>query len=174
VRAFALGIALLLTASAAKADEAMTKAATGFYTAARSAGSGLPDAAARARLAPLMTPALQQLFANAAATEAHFTGAHKNLPPLIEGDIYSSLFEGPTQFAIGACTGSTTKATCPVALTYTDKNGITRWTDTLFLASTASGWKVDDIGYGGNWDFGNKGKLSETLRQVAGFAASGP
>jgi hypothetical protein len=174
VRALAIALIALFTATAAQADEAMTKAATDFYTATRSAGSGLPDAAARARLAPLMTPALQQLFASAAATEDHFTSTHKNLPPLVEGDIYSSLFEGPTQFSVGACTGDAAKATCPIALTYSDKSGITRWTDTLYLASTAGGWKVDDIAYGGNWDFGNKGKLSDTLRQVAGFASSGP
>jgi hypothetical protein len=174
VKTVVLAFALLLTATVAHADDAMTKAANDFYAATHSAGSGLPNAAARARLTPLMTPALQQLFANAAATEEHFTSTHKNLPPLIEGDIYSSLFEGPTQFAIGACTSDAAKAKCPVALTYTDKNGATRWTDTLYLANTAGGWKVDDIGYGGNWDFGNKGRLSDTLRQVAGFAASAP
>ena len=32
--------------------------------------------------------------------------------------------------------------------------------------ATPQGWRVDDIGYGGTWDFGNKGKMTETLRMV--------
>ena len=43
------------------------------------------------------------------------------------------------------------------------------WTDTVFLVNTPAGWRVDDIAFGGTWDFGNKGSLSETLKQVIGF-----
>jgi hypothetical protein len=37
------------------------------------------------------------------------------------------------------------------------------------LINTPSGWRVDDIVYGGNWAFGNKGRLSELLKQAISF-----
>ena len=40
------------------------------------------------------------------------------------------------------------------------------WTDTLVLANTPQGWRVDDIAYGANFQFGNTGKLSDTLHTV--------
>jgi hypothetical protein len=43
------------------------------------------------------------------------------------------------------------------------------WTDTLLLVRTADGWKIDDIAYGGSWAFGNKGRLSDTLKQAISF-----
>jgi hypothetical protein len=160
--------------SKAQADDAdMAKAAAGFYAVAHASGSGLPDTAARAKLAPWLTPHLASLIDKASVSEAGFTAANKNAPPLIEGDLYSSLFEGPTAFAIGTCSGDAKTGHCTVNLTYDDKSrgGPTHWSDTLYLANTGDGWKVDDIGYGGTWDFGNKGRLSETLKQVADFVS---
>jgi hypothetical protein len=168
----ALSIALLV-AVPAFADDAMTKAAGDFYTTARSTGSGLPDAAGRAKLAPFITPSLGSLLNDAATAEEGFMSGNNGAPPMVEGDLYSSLFEGPTSFAIGECSGNAKTAHCAVNLSYDDKSAKapTRWTDTLYLANTADGWKVDDIGYGGTWAFGNTGRLSETLKQVAGFSA---
>jgi len=40
------------------------------------------------------------------------------------------------------------------------------WTDTLVLANTAAGWRVDDIAYGAGFQFGNTGKLTDTLKTV--------
>lgn len=163
----------LLISVPAHAEDAMTKAAGDFYAIIRTSNGGLPDAATRAKLAPLITPSLAHLLDAAARAEDRFMQANKNSPPLIEGDLYSSLFEGPTSFAIGDCSGNDKTAHCTVALAYDDKasKAATRWTDTIFLANAGDGWKVDDIGYGGNWDFGNKGKLSDTLRQVTSFTS---
>ncbi len=40
------------------------------------------------------------------------------------------------------------------------------WTDTLLLVNTSQGWRLDDIAYGGGFQFGNTGRLSETLKTV--------
>ena len=40
------------------------------------------------------------------------------------------------------------------------------WTDTLLLINTAAGWRVDDIAYGAGFQFGNTGKLTDTLKTV--------
>jgi hypothetical protein len=43
------------------------------------------------------------------------------------------------------------------------------WSDTVLVVNTPSGWRVDDIAYGGSWAFGNKGRLSELLKQTLSF-----
>jgi hypothetical protein len=45
--------------------------------------------------------------------------------------------------------------------------------DTAYVVNTPSGWRLDDIGFGGNWDFANKGKVSQTLDMVIKTAGGG-
>ena len=52
-----------------------------------------------------------------------------------------------------------------MSLTYDDrKDKPLSWTDTVYLVHSDAGWRVDDIAYGGTWDFGNKGRLTRTLK----------
>ena len=53
-----------------------------------------------------MSPALNKLLAEGAAAEARFAAKVKGAPPLIEGDIFTSLFEGATAWKLGACAAS--------------------------------------------------------------------
>ena len=54
-----------------------------------------------------------------------------------------------------------------MGLVYDDKKDPpTRWTDTVYLTKTMAGWRVDDIFYGGSWEYANKSRLGATLRQV--------
>lgn len=166
--AIGLAVAMPLHALAAESD-AMAKAANDFYKvyATFHPSDGIPDAAARAKYAPAISPGLNRLFAEARAAEEKFLARNKDTPPIIEGDLMTSNFEGATSFKVGTCTGDAKTARCPVDLTYVDadpKNKPVRWTDTAILANTPAGWRVDDIAYGANWDFANKGRMSETLR----------
>jgi hypothetical protein len=132
---------------------------------------GIPDSAGRARLAPYLSPGLNKLLADAAAAQARFSAKIKNSPPLVEGDLFSSLFEGATQSKLQACVASGAAARCPVAFTHAGAaGGATNWTDTLLLVNTSQGWRVDDIAYGGGFQFGNTGRLSDTLKTVTGEA----
>jgi hypothetical protein len=166
----ALGL-IAFAASVANAGELSTpaQAANGFYAAysAFHPSDGIPNEAHLAELAPYISPALHQLLIDGSAAEMKFNKANKDSPPLVEGDLFSSMFEGATSYKIDACKVDAKKASCPVDLVYDDKREpATHWTDTVYLAMTPNGWRVDDIGYGGNWDFANKGRLSATLRQV--------
>lgn len=166
----AIVLLLLLATPAFAQTDAMTAAADGFYAvsvAARpTSGGGIPDAAARARYAPLLTARLNSQLAAAAAAEARFRARHKNSPPLIEGDIFSSLFEGPTAWKTGTCKGSATMARCAITLTRADPGQKpVSWTDTLVLEYNG-GWKVDDIAYDANFAFGNTGTLREMLQMA--------
>jgi len=166
VKRLALALFVLCGAAPARAD-AMSSAANGFYTLTLGLPrtGGIPDATARMRLAPLLSPRLAKLIGDAAAAETRFARANRNAPPLIEGDLFSSLFEGAGSFKLGACSGDGQKGQCGVTLTHQDpKQQPVTWTDAVLLVNTPSGWKVDDIAYKAGFQFGNTGLLSDTLK----------
>jgi hypothetical protein len=153
------------------ADQAgLAAVADGFYAAYQSVftGGGIPDAEARAKLAPFISPDLAQLLEDASDAEDAYAEATKGeVPPLVEGDPFSSSFEGATSYKVGACTGDGSEGQCPIALTYTDeRTKPVTWTDTAYLVMTQAGWRLDDIEYGANWEFGNRGRLSQLLMSV--------
>lgn len=159
-----------LASAPAFADAASQMAVTaeGFYAAygKQKRIGGLPDAAARAAYAPYLSPRLEKQLSDAARTEASYTKKFKAVPPLFEGDLFTSMFEGATGWKVGACTVSGDAGKCPVQLTHADPKTPVTWTDTLLMADTPAGWKVDDVIYGAGFDFGNNGRLSETVRLV--------
>jgi hypothetical protein len=162
------------TALAAADTGEMSRVVDGFYGAYATfhPSDGIPDAKARAKYQPFIAPALDSLLQQGDAAEGKFAKANKDSPPLIEGDLFTSNFEGATAYKVGACNGDAKAARCAVSLTYdpgktgNPKDKPFTWTDTVYLVATSEGWRVNDIGYGGTWDFGNKGKLSETLHSV--------
>lgn len=167
-RALAGGL-LFLTAMPLAAQTDPASAANGFLAVYGGfhPSDGIPDSAGRAKLAPYLSPALNRLLAEGAAAEARFAAKIKNSPPLIEGDLFSSLFEGATAWKLDACVTAGSTARCPVEFARADaKQKTATWTDTLVLTNTPQGWRVDDIAYGANFQFGNTGKLTDTLRTV--------
>jgi hypothetical protein len=126
------------------------------------------------RYTPVLSPRLNKQLTAAAIAQARMTARVKNaVPPMLEGDIFSSLFEGATAWKVGACQADAKSARCPVALTYTPtlSPGSTApkpatWRDTVALVNTPQGWKVDDIIYDAGFAFGNTGRLSSMLQMV--------
>lgn len=171
-RLLSIGFAAFALAGGAFAAEDTStpaRAAEGFYGAYATfhPSDGIPAAAGLAKYAPFISPALDKLLSDGAAAEKRFAKANKDSPPLIEGDLFTSMFEGASAHQIGACKADAARANCAVALTYSDGKGApVHWNDTVYLIKTAQGWRVDDIAYGASWDFANKGRLSATLRQV--------
>jgi hypothetical protein len=169
-------IALLLAAAApAQADDPadMAAAANRFYAtyAAQPRTGGLPEGVARGRYLPLFSPRLAKLVNDAGAAQARFHAKVKNAPPLIEGDIFSSQFEGFQTYKVGACTGSAIAGRCSVQLHYGEPaQKPVDWTDEILLAKVGGAWKVDDIAYKGAFAFGNSGLLSQTLGMVISTA----
>ena len=160
---------LLLAATPAASQADMTGVATGFLAAYGGfhPSDGIPNATGRARLAPYLSSALAKLLADGAAAETRFAAKVKGSPPLIEGDLFTSMFEGATSWKLGACAADGAGARCPVEFTHAEaRQKPVVWTDTLMLANTPQGWRVDDIVYGANFQFGNTGKLTETLHTV--------
>jgi hypothetical protein len=170
LRLFALCLAsVALAAAAGIGADSPAKTAEGFYATYFTfhPSDGIPNAAGRAKYAPFISAALDKLLADGNAAEMKFNKANKASPPLIEGDLFTSMFEGATSYKVGACKASGGGASCAVDLVYDDKKDPPiRWTDTVYLTKTKAGWRVDDIGYGGSWEYANKGRLGATVRQA--------
>ncbi len=152
--------------------QAATAVAEGFYAAYSTfqPSDGIPDAKMRAKLEPFISMPLDKLLIAGEAAERHFAAGTKNMsPPLIEGDLFTANFEGATSYHVSICNIDADAAHCVVALGY--RGGLedakpVNWTDTICLVRVSAGWKVDDIAYGGNRDFGNRGRLKETLQSA--------
>lgn len=171
----ALLVLLLAGAAPARADDAsdMAAAASRFYAthAAQPRNGGLPEGAARGRYLPLLSPRLAGLLNDATAAQVRFHAKVKNSPPLLEGDIFSSQFEGFQTYKVSTCTGNARAGRCSVALHYeVPGQKPVDWTDDMLLVKTGTGWKVDDIAYKGAFAFGNTGLLSQTLKMVISTA----
>jgi hypothetical protein len=176
-------IALMLATPAVAQAQAVTApadpaaAANAFYAVYGpqvGKGGGVPDAATRLRFSAVLSPRLNAQLAAAAAAQARLTAKVKNaVPPMLEGDIFSSLFEGATGWKVGACQSGGSTARCPVALTHVSPAIAGRapvkpaqWNDTVLLTNGPQGWKVDDVIYDAGFAFGNTGRLSSMLRMV--------
>ena len=168
----ALLAALVLQGANAVADTDanLHHATTAFYRAyLETRPSGVPNARARAKFTPVISHTLAQLLERADAAERNYAKVtKKQLPPLVEGDLFTSLFEGAQAFSVEGCTRSAAATTCVAALRYTDASDqkTTRWTDKVYVVRNAGRWVVDDIEFGGNWPFMHKGHLKELLRKV--------
>ncbi|HEX4635763.1 MAG TPA: hypothetical protein VH189_06250 [Rhizomicrobium sp.] len=167
---------LLMSSWGVQAADDPAAAANAFYAVYKDQQphSGIPDATGRLRYTPVLSPRLNKQLTEAAAAQARLTAKVKNaVPPMLEGDIFSSLFEGATAWKVGACQEDVKSARCPVALSYTPPPAQTTkapkpagWSDTLLLVRTPQAWKVDDVVYDAGFQFGNTGRLSEMLQMV--------
>src|SRR6478609_1364387 len=153
-----LALTFAVTPAAAQAPADPAAAVNAFYAVyapQRAQGGGIPDATERLRFQPVLSPRLNKQLVDAANAQARLTAKVKNaVPPMLEGDIFSSLFEGATAWKAGACQADPKSARCPVALSYAPAPSPTskaqkpaNWHDTVVLVNTPQGWKVDDVVY---------------------------
>jgi hypothetical protein len=172
--ALLLAAPALADAPAANDPAAAVSAFYAVYNGQRAQGGGIPDATVRLRYSPVLSPRLGKQLTEAAAAQARLSAKVKNaVPPMLEGDIFSSLFEGATAWKVGACQLAANTARCPVALTYAPPSASgakaqkpANWSDTVVVINTPQGWKVDDVIYDAGFAFGNTGRLSAMLQMV--------
>lgn len=172
-------------AAAAPATAALPAAApervvADFYAALASLRpSGAPTDAQRAALSPLLSSELIGLLQRAdAARAAARASAPTEKPPFTDGDLFSSLFEGPTGYAVGkAASGAAAPGgrlgdvLVPVTLAHATDVAAGKpvtWTDTVLLREENGRFVVADIAFGGDWDFANKGSMLAALRAGLG------
>jgi hypothetical protein len=86
-------------------------------------------------------------------------------PDWIEGDFFGSLFEGPDWHRVGgAVVDGEGRAEVSVACSHSEGGSTVRWSDKFILVREAGAWRIDDVEFGGTWDFAAKGSLKEALR----------
>lgn len=156
VRAMALGV-FLLAGQAFAADEAKDAAADFYrgYAKLRAGGlTGIPDAARLAQLAPLLTPELRDLFSVALREQKRCENKFPDdKPPWIEGDIFSSSFEGFTSFKTAASRPRKQGRQVTVSFVYAEGKTRVKWIDALVLRNVEGRWLVDDIFYRAHFAF---------------------
>jgi hypothetical protein len=171
--AAALLAAAMLTGAAPAAGDPQAIAG-GFYAAyvKYHLGNGIPDAAGQEKLAPFVSPALAALLDVAGNAGRKFAQENKGAPALVEGDLFTSMFEGASEAAVRACRIEAQTASCSVDLAQAQGKSFVRWSDTVYLVDTKAGWRVDDVAYGGEGRYANQGRLTTTLRQVISDAGN--
>jgi hypothetical protein len=163
-RALKTLLALLLLVTTAQAAPSPKDVATQFYrTCHKLKISGLPNAQQTKLLAPYLSQDLQQLIKTTREKQAKFIKEHPDeKPPWIEGDFFSSSFEGSHGFRVGTPVVQEARAEVPIHLFYRDGKNLIRWSDTLVLTRTNKGWVVSDLLYKATWEF----KPGTSLRGV--------
>lgn len=136
-----------------------------FYATYLTSGvAGAPDSARLAALAPYLTDTLRALLAGAGRLrDEEARRAPDEKPPFADGDLFSSLFEGPTGASVVGRDSTGGVHRVLVRLAYHHADPVQRWTDTAVVVRGGGRWAIDDIRYGGEWGFANRGGLRESL-----------
>ena len=130
-------------------------------------GNGAPTRADLAAMRPWLSTELATLLQQADSIRSAESAAHPDeKPAFAEGDLFSSLFEGPEMFATrdNEVAGSAESGyRIPVHFTYTGQGTAQKWSDTVLVISENGKLVVSDVRYGGTWGFANKGSLLTSL-----------
>lgn len=171
IRSRQLLFAAVLTPLAACRSEpapSATEVGEGFYrTYIAARVTGAPSEEQLGQLAPYLSDTLESLLQAARRmrdAEAAATPGEK--PPFADGDLFSSLFEGPTSAVIEPKDTSASPRRYRARLTYVGEDGPFTWTDELLVGEEQGRWVITDIEYGGTWDFATRGTLRTGLEQA--------
>ena len=133
--------------------------------------TGAPTQQQLAALAPYLSDTLRSLLVAARKrNEADMARAPDEKPSFAEGDLFSSLFEGPNEAEVVADSARGDSRVATVRMTNNGATPAVTWTDRVVLVMQNGRYVIDDVEYGGTWDFATKGTLRSTL--AAAFARS--
>jgi hypothetical protein len=131
---------------------------------------GVPSRKNIDRLSPFISLSFRSNLLGARdAEDKNFKKTKGTEPPLFEGSLFYSLFEGADKYTSIKSEPDTKIVSCLVNLEYRDpygKHEIVKWQDRAILIKENNKWVVYDLELLGKWQFGAKGKLSEILREV--------
>ncbi len=132
-----------------------------------STSTGAPSASALRQFAPFLSDTLASLLRAAAVVrDRESTRAPDEKPPFVEGDLFSSLFEGPTSFVVVRDTVAMRQRKYVVRFTNVSNGESYSWTDTVLMGKRGRKDVIDDVLYGGAGDFGNHGTLRTSLESA--------
>lgn len=143
-----------------------------FYSMVMSfKGGGVPSRAEIDSMSPLISGDFREALLTArAAEDREFQRTKGSEPPLVEGALFYSLFEGPdrlTSIVPDVHQGPNSFLVTFESGDPKDKRNFVKWDDRAVLKSEDGRWVVQDLELLGGWQFGAKGRLSDILRAVA-------
>ena len=144
---------------------------TNFYKIVLSLKSGgIPGPRDTECLAPYISVEFKSLLLKAHNAEMLYSRKTKNqVPPLVEGSFFFSLFEGASRVKSIKIEAGNVAISYTVTLEYTDllsKNEKVIWNDRVILILENGRWVIQDIELPGDWQFGRKGSGTDILRSV--------
>jgi hypothetical protein len=129
------------------------------------AGAPTPDELEA--LAPYVTPELHRLLEEASALrEREAAAAPDEKPPFADGDLFSSLFEGPTAFRVVDDQERGDTHRVAVRFTSRQKSESVSWQDTVIVVPDDGDFAIADVEYGGKWKFATQGTLKSNLERA--------
>jgi hypothetical protein len=130
----------------------------------RLGNSGLPAVDALNAYDAFLCPSLADALRAAKVRQEQFKASQPDeKPPLVDGDLFSSLAEGPEFWSVAESRIGGDNAVVVLDLSHGEGSKATRWKDSMILQLDDGVWCIADVEYHGNWPYANRGRLSETL-----------
>ncbi len=130
--------------------------------------SGLPDKQAIRKLSPYLSAELIASITRARQRQAQCISAHPgDKGPWVEGDMFSSNFEGFAKFRVGdPKPGNGQRQLMTLNFEYVDGGKSHTWADQVVVVRQGNRWVLDDILYGRKAGFGNGfgGSLRQSMK----------
>jgi hypothetical protein len=131
---------------------------------------GIPPQSTIDQLAPLLSRSFTTALRAGLAAEARHAQRVQNAePPLVEGALFYSLFEGADRVKAVTPDRQTVGNAFLVSLEYGDPKDpmqFTQWQDRVYVSRERGRWVVDDLELLGGWPFGRRGRLTSILNDL--------
>jgi hypothetical protein len=154
----------------AQQNEQILVVSSFYKTILKFKDGGVPSRKNIDKLSPFISVEFRNLLLDArSAEDKHFKKTNNSEPPLVEGSLFYSLFEGADKYSCIKPKPDKEPVSYLINLEYRDpygKHEIAKWQDRAILIKENNKWVVDDLELLGKWQFGAKGKLSEILRGI--------
>ncbi|MBV9496742.1 MAG: DUF3828 domain-containing protein [Acidobacteria bacterium] len=124
---------------------------------------GLPEGKDLDRLRPMLSSRLQAAIESAGKYSAAYAKAHPgDKPPFVDGDYFTSVFEGPTSFQIAKTEPAADGSGGTVVVQFLSEG--MSWNDTVIVTRENERFVIDDIAFSGAGEFNPPGRLLERLK----------
>ncbi|MBL0939563.1 MAG: hypothetical protein IBJ03_11745 [Gemmatimonadaceae bacterium] len=157
MRAATIAVLALVASGCGKTTDATPRdVAMQFYVTLEAAGvRGIPEARAMPALEPYLTSELTTRLKEAAASADP------------QRSIFSGLYEGYSTYYVQDTRLLGDTALVIMGFSNMTQKPAVKWSDTLVVIKGPPSWRVADLRYGGNWDFGYRGTLTGVLTRAA-------
>ena len=156
---------LLIPLGACQTKSSTTTVVEQFYATTIGAQmTGAPTPEQLTTLTPYVSDTLRALLAGARRQhDADAARSPDEKPAFADGDLFSSLFEGPNAAEVVADSARGDQRVVLVRMTYRGAEPAVTWIDRVVLTTERDRPVIDDIEYGGQWGFASKGTLRKSL-----------